>query len=374
MKPLSKFVTALNTLTITLGLSHSTFALDPATLYQRSNAAVAAIAAPDGKSFGYGSGFITSPKGLILTSYHVVGNNSQVWVKLADNSVYRGVVISRNPQSDLALIQIQPKKQLPSLTVQTVPPRIGQKVYAIGNPKGFERSLSDGIVSRIDQRGLIQYTAPTTSGNSGGPLLDEDGRVIGVVRSTFPGTALNFAVPIAAMNTLSRQQGTAAQQLQQSQNYVVAGLLQMRQGNYQNALALFNAGIRRYPNHVILYSNRGVAKRYLRDYQGAIADFTRSIQLQPNSPAYFNRASLHKALKQPQRALSDYTEAIRVNQNWGDRTLGDALYNRGQVQAQLGDTKAAISDFKQAAKFFNQIRNTERYRDAIDQITLITSQ
>jgi Tfp pilus assembly protein PilF len=374
MKLLPKFVTALNTLTITLGLSHSAFALDPATIYQRSSAAVAAIAAPDGKSFDYGSGFITNLKGLILTSYHVVGNNSQVWVKLADNSVYRGVVISRNPQADLALIQIQPKKQLPSLTVQTVPPRIGQKVYAIGNPKGYERSLSDGIVSRIDQSGLIQYTASTTFGNSGGPLLDEDGRVVGVVRSGFPGTALNFAVPIAAaMNNFPMQRGTA-QQLQQSQNYVIAGLLQMRQGNYQNALALFNVGIRRYPNYAILYSNRGVAKRYLQDYQGAIADFTRSIQLQPNSPAYFNRASLYEALKQPQRALSDYTEAIRVNQNWGDRTLGDAFYNRGQVRVQLRNSKAAISDFKQAARFFSQIGNSDRYRAALDQITLISTQ
>ncbi|MBD1865106.1 MULTISPECIES: serine protease, partial [Trichocoleus] len=60
-------------------------------------------------------------------------------------------------------------------------PKIGQKAYAIGDPKGLERSLSDGIVSRIDGSGLIQFTATASFGSSGGPLLNEDGQVIGIV-------------------------------------------------------------------------------------------------------------------------------------------------------------------------------------------------
>lgn len=213
MKLLSKTVTVVNSIAISL-VAHAAFALDPTTIYQRSSHAVAVIAAPDGKSFDLGSGFILNSKGLILTNQHVVGNNRKVWIKLADGSVYQGIVVSRNPKVDLAVIQIQPKKPLPSLRIQPLPPQIGQKVYAIGNPSPkstgmLERSLSDGIVSRIDGSGRIQFTASVTFGSSGGPLLNEDGYVVGVVSSGAPGTNFNFAVPIAAMNALPGQRSPA---------------------------------------------------------------------------------------------------------------------------------------------------------------------
>lgn len=191
--------------------------------------------------------------------------------------------MSRNAQVDLALIQIRPQKRLSSLRLQTVPPQIGQKAYAIGDPRGLERSLSDGIVSRIDGSGLIQYTATVSFGSSGGPLLDEDGRVIGIVARGNPGTNLNFAIPAAAINNLPGQQSIAAQQIS---NYTLASSLQIRQGNHQKGLKILNEGIRRYPNNPTLYLNRGAARSFLRDYQGAKSDYSRSIQLQPTSLAY----------------------------------------------------------------------------------------
>jgi Trypsin-like peptidase domain/Tetratricopeptide repeat len=371
MKRVAKTFTTLNTLAIALGLSHSAFALDPATLYQRSSPAVVSIAAPNGKSVSYGSGFITDPKGFILTNNHVVGKNQQVSVKLADGSIYSGIVVSRSAQVDLALIQIRPKKTLPSLRMQTVPPQIGQKAYAIGDPKGLERSLSDGIVSRIDGSGLIQYTATVSFGSSGGPLLNEDGQVIGIVAGGNPGTNLNFAIPAGAINNLPGQRDIAAQEIG---NYTLASSLQFRQGNYQKGLEILNEGIRRHPNNASLYLNRGVAKTALRDYQGAQDDYTRAIQLKPTSIAYSNRANVYAALKQQRQALEDFNEAIRINQGWGGSSLGAALYSRGELQTKLGDTKSALSDFKQAAQFYQQIGNSERYRAALDRITLIGAQ
>ncbi|WP_404790452.1 trypsin-like peptidase domain-containing protein [Altericista sp. CCNU0014] len=263
MKLVSKTFTALNTLAIAVGFTHSAFALDPVTLYQRSSPAVVSIAAQNGKAFNYGSGFITNPKGFILTNNPVVGKNQQVAVKLADGSIYAGIVVSRSAEVDLALIQIRPKKTLPSLRMQAVPPNIGQKAYAIGDPKGLERSLSDGIVSRIDGRGLIQYTATGSFGSSGGPLLDEDGWVIGIVAGGNPGTNLNFAIPAAAINSLPGKRGNAALQRQQIGHYTLASNLQIRQGNYQKGIEILNEGIRRYPNNALLYSNRGAAKTLL---------------------------------------------------------------------------------------------------------------
>ena len=381
MKLLAKTVTVLNSIAIALGVTHTAFALDPTTIYQRSSSAVVVIAAPDGKAFDLGSGFILDSKGFILTNRHVVGNNRKVWIKLANGSVYQGTVVSHNSNVDLAVIQIQPKKPLPSLRIQAVPPQIGQRVYAIGNPSSkttgmLERSFSDGIVSRIDGRGLIQFTAPVTFGNSGGPLLDEDGYVVGIVTSGAPGTNLNFAVPAGAVNLLPGRRSPAGLQVQQINHYITVGLLQLRQNNLQKALQVFSAGIQQYPNDPTLYSNRGITRRFLRDYQGALKDFTRSIQLRPTSMAYFNQAALYQSeLKQPQQAIKDYSEAIRINQKWGSPiTFGDAFHQRGRLQAQQGNRKAAIADFKQAAKLYSEFGNQERYRAALDQITLLTAQ
>ncbi|NDJ16311.1 trypsin-like peptidase domain-containing protein [Myxacorys almedinensis] len=389
MKLLAKTVTVLNSAAIlrslaaliALGATHGAFALDPVTIYQRSSPAVAVIEAPNGKSFNRGSGFILSSKGFILTNQHIVGNNRQVRIKLADGSVYQGTVVSRNPNVDLAMIQIQPQKPLPSLRIQAVPPQIGQKVYAIGNPSSkatgmLDRSLSDGIVSRIDESGLIQFTASVTFGSSGGPLLNEDGYVVGIVRSGAPGTNFNFAVPVGAVNLLPGRRSTAGVQVQQINHYITVGLLQFRQNNFQKALQVFSAGIQQYPSDPTLYSNRGITRRFLRDHQGALKDFTRSIQLRPSSMAYFNQAVLYESdLKQPQQAIKDYSEAIRINQKWGSPiTLGDAFYRRGRLQSQQGNKKAAIADFKQAAKVYSQFANRDRYRAAMDQITLITTQ
>lgn len=381
MKLLAKTATVLNSAAIALGITQGAFALDPSIIYRRSSPAVVVIAAPNDKSFSRGSGFILNSKGLILTNQHVVGNNRQVRVKLADGSIHQGIIVSRNPNVDLAVIQIQSKKSLPSLKIQPVPPQIGQKVYAIGNPSPratgmLERSLSDGIVSRIDKSGLIQFTASVTFGSSGGPLLNEDGYVVGIVSSGVPGTNFNFAVPVGAVNLLPGQRSAAGVKTQQINHYITVGLLQLRQNNFQKALQVFNAGIQQYPNDPALYTNRGLTRHYLRDYQGALNDFGRSIQLRPTSIAYFNRAALYRSgLKQPQQAIKDYSEAIRINQKWGSPiTFGDAFYLRGQLQAQQGNNKAAIADFKQAAKLYSQLGNQQRYRAALDQITLLTAQ
>ncbi|MBD1865105.1 MULTISPECIES: tetratricopeptide repeat protein [Trichocoleus] len=162
-----------------------------------------------------------------------------------------------------------------------------------------------------------------------------------------------------------------AQQRQQIGHYTLARNLQFRQGNYQKMLTILNEGIRRYPNNALLYSNRGAARSSLGDYQGAKSDYTRSIQLQPSSLAYSNRARVYAILKQ-QQALEDLTEAITLNQGWGN--IGAAFYDRGELQVKLGNTKSAISDFKQAAKFYQQIGNSERYRTALDRIILLSVQ
>lgn len=159
---------------------------------------------------GAGSGFLIDPDGRILTNYHVIGGpDARISVILADRSRYDATVLHREPDNDLALLKINPKKKLPYLRLgDSDNLQVGQKVLAIGNPFGLEGTLTTGIISSLhrtvpDERGrpmedMIQTDAAINPGNSGGPLLDSQGNVIGI-NTMIVGAAnvgIGFALPI----------------------------------------------------------------------------------------------------------------------------------------------------------------------------------
>ena len=158
-----------------------------------------------------GSGFIISPDGKILTNSHVVTNETTLEVTLSDQTRYKATLVSRDESNDLALIQISPRKTLPSLHMgDSDGLQVGQKVLAIGNPFGLNGTLTTGIVSSLgrtirgenDQEleGLIQTDAAINFGNSGGPLLDSSGNVIGINTAILGpnggSIGIGFAMPI----------------------------------------------------------------------------------------------------------------------------------------------------------------------------------
>lgn len=161
---------------------------------------------------GSGSGIIFDKRGYVLTNHHVVEKAYKVFVSLSDGSQYEGEVIGSDPENDLAVVKIDPQDKnlvtIPFGTSQGL--RVGQKVMAIGNPFGYERTLTTGIVSGTgrplkNSRGLvmqnmIQTDASINPGNSGGPLLDSKGQMIGIntmIYSPSGGSVgIGFAVPI----------------------------------------------------------------------------------------------------------------------------------------------------------------------------------
>jgi S1-C subfamily serine protease len=159
-----------------------------------------------------GSGFIIDKKGLILTNYHVVSGSNQVEVTMPDQSKYKAEILNRDRPDDLALIRIHPRKPLPYLRLgDSDKLQVGQKVLAIGNPFGLDLTLTTGVVSSLgrtiqgganDQvlEGMIQTDAAINSGNSGGPLLDSSGNVIGVNTAIYTpsggSVGIGFAMPI----------------------------------------------------------------------------------------------------------------------------------------------------------------------------------
>jgi Trypsin-like peptidase domain len=159
----------------------------------------------NGKAVLEGSGFLVSSDGRIVTNHHVIAGASSAIVKL-NNGAFFPVegVIADDPERDLALIKV-PGKGLPYLNLADSENfAVGQRVLAIGSPLGLENSVSDGIISalRTDEKGKswIQTTAPASHGNSGGPLLVMDGKVIGVLTwKAGEGENLNFAAPSSSI-------------------------------------------------------------------------------------------------------------------------------------------------------------------------------
>jgi S1-C subfamily serine protease len=141
---------------------------------------------------GVGSGFILRPEGFIVTNYHVVANARKLEVTLFDKSSFPAQVVGLDPDSDLAILKIDPKNQkLHSLKFAlTEKPAVGQKVLAIGNPFGLGGSLAVGVISSLERdirtpseslmKDVIQTDAAINPGNSGGPMLDSSGNVLGV--------------------------------------------------------------------------------------------------------------------------------------------------------------------------------------------------
>lgn len=154
---------------------------------------------------GIGSGVIYSSDGAILTNAHVVAGSSRVMVTLPDGRSLPAGVIGAEPAQDLAILRVG-VKGLPVAQLSTAPLRIGQLVVAIGNPYGLDFTVTAGVVSALgrslplthDQKleHLIQTDTPINPGNSGGPLVDVQGRVVGITTAILPyAQGLGFAIP-----------------------------------------------------------------------------------------------------------------------------------------------------------------------------------
>lgn len=170
---------------------------------------------------GTGSGFIWDEAGHVVTNYHVIEGASEAIVKLSDGSDYKCSLVGASPAHDIAVLKIgSGYKRPPPVPLGTSHDlRVGQKVYAIGNPFGLDWTLTSGLVSALNrslhgERGslvenLIQTDAAINPGNSGGPLLDSAGRLIGINTAIYSpsGTSagIGFAVPVDTVNRVVPQ-------------------------------------------------------------------------------------------------------------------------------------------------------------------------
>jgi putative serine protease PepD len=196
----------------------STSALSARDIYRRASGSVAYVTARSGAGTATGSGFVIASDGLIVTNQHVIDGASDISVKLGDGAAQHAKLVGQDRSTDLALLRIDTGgRKLTALKLaDSSKVQIGDATFAIGNPFGLDGTLTTGIVSATERQidapngfsisSVIQTDAALNPGNSGGPLLDDQGEVIGVnsqIESSSSGqgsseggnTGIGFAVP-----------------------------------------------------------------------------------------------------------------------------------------------------------------------------------
>lgn len=336
------FVTAPNFYTQTLSAEK---------IYKQVSDAVVVILAYDSNDelSMQGSGVVINDKGYVVTNYHVLAGNDRLEVFHNKELIPYVDIIGIDVEKDILILKIEEKK-FPAIKIgNSEKLSIGQRVYAIGSPLGFENTISEGIISGLRSydvtgKNFIQITASISPGSSGGAVVNDKGELIGISTLTAKeGQNLNFAIPIndvLSVKISSYSQDEAYKEFE----WFLKGIDEAEKGNYKEAVKCFTTYIRQYPNDAAAYYNRGLSMSYLEDYKSSLQDYDKAIALRMNYfGAYHNRGLVKNGLGDYKGAIQDYNKAIEMNPNY------EVIFaNRGDAKACLEDYKGAIEDYNKA--------------------------
>ena len=182
-------------------------------IYEKVSPSVVEITAQSASIISTGTGFFIDKNGTVVTNYHVIEKCTSATITLKDGRTFTVTkVLGYSESRDIAILSTNCNNSIP-LELRKTAVKTGEKVYAIGSSLGLSGTLSEGIISTAEReiggQIYIQTTAPISPGNSGGPLLDKTGMVVGINTATLEnGQNLNFAIPISEIDTISRSNPT----------------------------------------------------------------------------------------------------------------------------------------------------------------------
>jgi tetratricopeptide (TPR) repeat protein len=311
-----------------------------------------------GESLISGSGFFIRP-GQVMTNLHVVRGALRAEIKTLEGkgrSYAVSGLLAVDEEADLALLSVElPLEKSRAATMGTTLPEEGEKVFAIGNPLRLEGSVTDGIVSAVrdvpNLGKIIQVTVPISHGNSGSPLFNMKGQVVGIITvKVTNGQNINLALASARIMTLS--QGilfTFAELANRSRPSLHAdaladvwyrnGLDSLWLGNYESALSHFENAVNKNPRRAEAWVEVGFCKGKQGRHLEAIRAYQRALQLRPGSAEAHNR--LGDAYFDSERfedAVASYKQALRLRPD-----MAEAYYNLGMTYLELGDRASAMA-------------------------------
>ncbi|HWS98742.1 MAG TPA: trypsin-like peptidase domain-containing protein [Pyrinomonadaceae bacterium] len=303
-----------------------------------------------------GSGFFIRP-GQVLTNLHVIEGASRAEVRTLDGkgrTYPTDGVVTLDDEADLAVLSVQmPADRARSLEVADSLPEEGEQIFVVGNPLRLEGSVSDGIVSAVREvpslGEIVQITAPISHGNSGSPLLNMKGQVLGVITMKVTnGQNINLALGASRLRqlksgTLTSFADLAARNKTGPPSEMLAewwyrnGLNSLWLGNYDSALGYFENAVNKNPNRAEAWIQVGYCKVKQGKNADAIRAFQRAIQLRPTSfEAYNKLGDAYYYASRFSEAIEAYKQAARLRPD-----LAEAYYNLGVTYLELGDREAA---------------------------------
>jgi tetratricopeptide (TPR) repeat protein len=308
-----------------------------------------------------GSGFFIHP-GQVLTNLHVIEGAHHAEIRTLDGKgkTYPAEgLLSVDDEGDLAVLSINiPAERARALDVASSLPEEGEHVFVIGNPLRLEGSISDGIVSAVREvpslGEIVQITAPISHGNSGSPLFNMKGQVIGVItmkvtngqninlalgasrlRQLRPGNLLTFS-ELPARNKTSPPSEMLAEWWYRN------GLNSLWLGNYDSALSYFENAVNKNPNRAEAWIQVGYCKVKQGKNTDAVKAFQRAIQLRPNSfEAYNKLGDAYYYASRFYEAIEAYKQAARIRPD-----MAEAYYNLGMTYLETGDRASAITQLR----------------------------
>ena len=303
-----------------------------------------------------GSGFFIRP-GEVVTNSHVIRGAHRVEIHTLEGKGRTYPVAGAfavDEEADLALLSVDlPAERSRPLTFSNTLPDEGEQVFVIGNPLRLEGSVSDGIVSAVrevpDLGRIIQITAPVSHGNSGSPLFNMRGQVIGIVTvKVTNGQNINLALGVSRITSLSRGQlisfdQVAAKNKPVTQPEMLAelwyrgGIDSLWLGNYDSALNYFETAANRNPRRPETWIQIGYCKVKQGRNEEAIRAYKRALQLRPTSADAYNKlGDAYYYAARFNEAIEAYRQAARLQPD-----QPEAYYNLGLAYLEIGDLASA---------------------------------
>jgi len=345
-------------------------------LVKRVKPAVVAIATYDasGEALMTGSGFFLRP-GQVVTNLHVIRGAVRAEIKTLDG---KGKVfpvngtLSVDEEGDLALLSVDmPAERVPRSTeLAKELPDEGETIFVIGNPLKLEGSVSDGIVSAVrevpNSYRIIQITAPISHGNSGSPVFNLKGQVLGVVTvKVTNGQNINLAIAAGRVAELTagkleplselsgKGKGDVAESLYRS------GLDSMWLGNYDNAVGYFENAANKNPRRAETWVQVGYCKVKQGKNLEAIHAYQQALQLKPEDAEIHNRlGDAYYYSGRLREAIDSYTEAARLRPDWAETFYNLAIAYSESGNPSMAATEARILQKLDAKLYERYLRET----------------
>jgi tetratricopeptide (TPR) repeat protein len=306
-----------------------------------------------------GTGFFIDKTGILITNHHVLVGKFSAEVRIADGSTYPiKTVIAENQATDLVKVRVDiPSEKVHWLSVSAEPPLVAQHVVVVGSPMGLEQSVSDGIVSSVREiPGLgifYQMSAPISPGSSGSPVVNLEGKVVGVASFQFlQGQNLNFAIAGNSILDLATDEPGQSlsewtfkksnQKSQLAEEMCRKGFSFSIGGQDQKALEYFRMATEKDPNSTTAWYGLGYCYAGKNSQMDAIEAYKQAIRTNPkNEISHFHLGNYYFKIGRYHEAIETYKQVISINPQFEA-----AYFNIGMIYNKVGQLEEAKKAFQ----------------------------